>query len=390
MKICLIIPSFFPAVSYGGPVYSSYNTCIELSKLSDISLFVSTTNANMNRGSLDVIVNKRLEINNKFHVKYYQVLFGTFSLSLIRNLWDDIKDSDVIHIQGIFNSSTPIALIYAVILKKPVIISPRGVLGLWCLLKRSLLKKIWLKFLIKPYADNIDWHATSIQERDEIHALFPKANVTIIHNGVYVNEFRSSNKLTKDDYLKKFVGIHCSEVEYLVISMGRLSKKKGFDILIKSFKNIVEINKNSYLLIAGPEESEEKALLKLIKTLKLSENVFLIGSLKDQDKIDFFANADVFVLPSHNENFGNVYLESLASGTPIIASINTPWEEVENGHCGKWVTNNLKDITEATLKILKSDKEKLKRNSFLMASHFDWKIIAKSFHCRYKELTKLK
>ena len=172
--------------------------------------------------------------------------------------------------------------------------------------------------------------------------------------------------------------------------MGRLSKKKGFDILIKSFKNIVEINKNSYLLIAGPEESEEKALLKLIKTLKLSENVFLIGSLKDQDKIDFFANADVFVLPSHNENFGNVYLESLASGTPIIASINTPWEEVENGHCGKWVTNNQKDITEATLKILKSDKEKLKRNSFLMASHFDWKIIAKSFHCRYKELTKLK
>ena len=344
----------------------------------------------MNNYPLDVRPNHPMRINKNFHVKYYQILFGTFSLQLIKHLWNDIKNSDAVHIQGIFNSSSPIGLIYASILRKPIIISPRGVLGNWCLLKKSLLKKIWLQLLIQPYANNIHWHATGTLERDEILSLFPKAKVSIIHNGVYVDEFRSSENLTKYAYLKKFANIHSADINYLIISMGRLNKKKGFDILIKSFKNILQESRNSFLLIAGPEESQEKALLNLIKALRLSENVFLIGSLKGQEKIDFLANADVFVLPSHNENFGNVYLESLASGTPIIASLDTPWQEVEKRGCGKWVSNNEKDITDATLKILNGDKEKLQKNSFLMASYFDWKTIAMSFHGLYKELAQIK
>nr|QKQ37162.1 glycosyltransferase [Escherichia coli] len=61
--------------------------------------------------------------------------------------------------------------------------------------------------------------------------------------------------------------------------------------------------------------------------------------------------ADVFALPSHNENFGNVYLESLAAGTPILASKHTPWSIVEQFGCGQWVNNDEVSVTNA-LKLL--------------------------------------
>ena len=74
MKINLIIPSFYPAVIYGGPIFSTLNTCKELVKLKDIEIYVSTTNANMTT-HLQVEKNKYLELENKLYVKYYNDTF---------------------------------------------------------------------------------------------------------------------------------------------------------------------------------------------------------------------------------------------------------------------------------------------------------------------------
>ena len=72
---------------------------------------------------------------------------------------------------------------------------------------------------------------------------------------------------------------------------------------------------------------------------------------KKQEKVDFFVNADLFVLPSHNENFGLVYVEALAAGTPVVASKNTPWEEVEDANCGKWVNNCVVETAKAMIEM---------------------------------------
>jgi glycosyltransferase involved in cell wall biosynthesis len=134
--------------------------------------------------------------------------------------------------------------------------------------------------------------------------------------------------------------------------MGRLQKKKGFDILIQSFKSIVKNNPHAYLFIAGEDDGEKIKILSMISTLGLSERVFLIGNIRGQDKVDYLANADLFVLPSHNENFGMVYAEALAAGTPIVASTYTPWEEVEEYRCGRWVKNTIEETSIAMLDML--------------------------------------
>ena len=184
MKINLIIPSFYPATVFGGPIFSTLHTCKELSKLDNININVSTTNTNMH-DKLDVETNKDIRFEDNFYVKYYdETIINRFSFQLLINIWKDIEKSDIIHIQGIFDTPTPISLFYAKLFNKPVLLSPRGSLGIWCIGNGSKFKTIWLNYLLKPLVKNINWHATAQQEKDEILSIYPDAKVEIIPNGI--------------------------------------------------------------------------------------------------------------------------------------------------------------------------------------------------------------
>ena len=387
MKINLIIPSFYPATIYGGPIFSTLNTCTELSKINNLEVYVSTTNANMTT-RLDVETNKFIELEKNLYVKYYnETIINKLSISLLLNIWKDMKNSDVVHLQGIFSTPTPIVLFYNIFLKKPLILSPRGSFASWILEQGTKNKLRWLKYFIKPLSKNIYWHATAQQEKDEIITLFPNAKVYIIPNGINLDDYKIINKLLKRDYINKYTHQNI-DAEYILISMGRLHAKKGFDILIDSFSKLNDEFSNSVLLIAGDDETEKVNLEQQIKNLKLENRVFLIGSVSGQDKIDFLANADLFVLPSHNENFGNVYVESLATGTPIVASTNTPWEEVEKYNCGKWVDNTVKNTTNAIEYMLKNNNNQIRENSKKLASKYEWKNIAVQFKEIFERIMK--
>ena len=85
MRICLLIPSFYPATIFGGPIFSSYYTALNLSKLKNLHIYVSTTNTNMTK-KLNVEVDKFIKVNSKFKIKYYneninQILSISFLLS---------------------------------------------------------------------------------------------------------------------------------------------------------------------------------------------------------------------------------------------------------------------------------------------------------------------
>lgn len=386
MQVSLIIPSFYPAVIYGGPIFSTYYACTELAKLQSVDIRVATTNTNMN-SRLDVETNKWVPLNN-FQVKYYnETIIDKFSLSLYFNVWKDIKKSDVVHIQSIFNTPTPISLIYSKLFCKKVLLSPRGSLGDWCLDNGNNFKSIWLKYAIKPFLKNVVWHSTAQQEKNEILKIFPNATVEIIPNGIEYDRFQISDKYTRTQYIKRFLNLDL-DTEKIVVSMGRIQQKKGFDILIHSFVDVRYKYPTAKLLIAGEDEGELPSLLSLVEKLKLTDSVYFVGSISGQDKIDFLANADLFVLPSHNENFGNVYVESLAAGTPIVASTNTPWSEVEDAECGKWVRNSIKDTSNAMIQLLNKDREVMRVNAKRLAQKYDWKSIAVQFMDLFGKMAK--
>ncbi len=315
---------------------------------------------------------------NGFHVKYYnETIVDKLSLPLLRHLKKDLAQADVVHVQALFNTPTPIALYQARKLKKPILLSPRGVLGDWIMGQGNPLKKRWLKYFIRPFASVVHWHATSEQEKEEILKHYPNAIVHIIPNGINLNEIRSEISIIDKPIYERFAGEIIKGP--VIVSMGRIHAKKGYDILIHSFKLLLNDFPDAKLFIAGQDEGEQKKLEQLIYKEQLNKVVFFTGPLDKKQKINFLAHADVFALPSHNENFGNVYLESLACGTPIVASTSTPWKEAADYHCGLWIENTQEKFYQGMKTILQNPEVYTKENCLKLAEKYSWKSIGGMF-----------
>ncbi len=395
MKVAISIPSFYPAMGYGGPIFSSYYSCTELAKLDGIRVAVSTTNADVT-GTLPVRCQHWLPMNG-FWVKYYPLAGRRrISWAFAAGIKSDFARADVVHIQALFNSETLFALWQARRLGKPVCLSPRGALGEWCLAHGQRfgarwLKQGWLQALIKPLMRNQCWHATSMQERAEILRQFPQAAVVIVPNGIELSEFASPPTLSISEYLQRFAphGLALAPQSdapppKLVVSMGRIQQKKGFDILLQAVAQLQQQGWLIRLLIAGQDEGALTGLQRLCQQLQLNDNVTFVGPLTGVDKSAFLANADLFVLPSHNENFGNVYLESLAAGTPIVASHHTPWQEVEAAGCGLWVDNSVAATAEAMAALLAQPLAPLRAQAKRYAAQYQWPAIARKLNQMYQ------
>ena len=179
------------------------------------------------------------------------------------NIWKDIKQADIVQIQAIFSTPTPISLFFATLLKKPILLSPRGSFCDWGLNQGSRFKSLWTKLFISPFNSSIYWHATGQQEKDDIQKQFPDAHVFIIPNGIDIKAFSYVNYLSKEAYLQKFTQQSITPSKILV-SMGRLHKVKGFDILIKAFITLLNIYTDAVLLIAGKDVGEKQASIILM------------------------------------------------------------------------------------------------------------------------------
>ena len=386
MKIIFISPSFYPAFYYGGPIYSSYELAKALKKQS-FDIKVITTNAN-GKEKLKVKTGTFQKLENYLPVKYYRSLDsrGT-SLSMFFNLYRDIKKSEIIYLISIFSPTTPITIILCKFYKKPLIVTPKGQIDKWCLAQGNRLKKLWLRFFIEPFIENIYWHSTSAEEQKDINEVYPTAKSFLLPHGINLANF-SNNKLPKErSFFNKYTAFDCTQSK-IIISMGRIHKKKGYDILIKSLDLLLKQNLECLLFIAGDNFGAKSELQMLIESYSLSDIVFFTGYLEGEEKINFLHNADVFALPSHDENFGIVYAEALAAGTPIIASRHTPWKEVEKYNCGKWVENKPELFAKSIIEILNSDPVKMGKNGRnYVEENYSWDKIAVEFKDQIQRIT---
>jgi glycosyltransferase involved in cell wall biosynthesis len=122
----------------------------------------------------------------------------------------------------------------------------------------------------------------------------------------------------------------------IAISMGRLHPKKGIDILIESFAQSLARYPEWELVIAGPDQVGQQANLQaLAGQLGVAERITWTGMIAGPQKWGALAASEVFVLPSHQENFGIVVAEALACGVPVIISdkVNI-WREIQNHQAG--------------------------------------------------------
>lgn len=195
-------------------------------------------------------------------------------------------------------------------------------------------------------------------------------NYVIIENGIDINKIQ---ELSKEN-----INV---EKPYLV-GVGRLSIDKGFDILIKAFKDISKEFENLKLYILGEGEDKNK-LSKLIKALSLEKKVFLMGF--KENPYPYIKNSEIFISPSRRESFSLASLEAMALKKAIITTEEVPYaKDRENALLVE--KENPTSIYRATKELLtnKALKEYLEENAYKTAKDYSLEKMVE----RYEEILK--
>jgi glycosyltransferase involved in cell wall biosynthesis len=136
----------------------------------------------------------------------------------------------------------------------------------------------------------------------------------------------------------------------LALSLGRIHPKKATDILIEAFAGTLAKDSTWHLVLAGPDQiGWQKDLELLASNLGIADRITWAGMLKGKLKWGAYAASEIFVLPSHQENFGIVVAEALSCGLPVVISdkVNI-WREIVSYWAGL-VCDDTLDGTRSTL-----------------------------------------
>jgi glycosyltransferase involved in cell wall biosynthesis len=213
---------------------------------------------------------------------------------------------------------------------------------------QNLRRGRWLPFLMRrfyPHADAVVAVSTGVADDLAKRISLPREHIRVIYNPIFSDHLL---RLAQEDIVEPWFA---PEMPPVLVAAGRLTRAKGFEILIKAFAQLRK-NRKVLLMILG-EGSEHSTLQNLIKEFDLHESVRLAGF--KSNPIAYMKRAAAFVLSSRWEGFGNVLVEAMACGTPVISTDcpSGPAEILENGKWGRLVPMNdvdaLAQAMEATL-----------------------------------------
>lgn len=269
-----------------------------------------------------------------------------------------LRGYDVVHIYGLYDLLGPVVAFFCRRNQMPYVVEPMGMfrpivrsIGM----KRAYHRTIGLNLLSGAYRVI----ATSEQEQQELaNGGISKERILVRRNGVdppgnlpAANSFRRTWRIPSG--------------AKLVLYMGRLEPKKSPDLLLHAFaqwRKASSAGEDSVLAICGPEQNRgyQGHLKSIACNLGMGDAVRFTGPLYDEQKWAAYREANVFVLPSQNENFGNSAAEAIACGTPVIVTDQCGISPFVAGKTGL-VVSHASDAIAAALKIALEDEEAARR-----------------------------
>lgn len=291
-----------------------------------------------------------------------------------------VSDYDIVHIHALW---TPVLSRIAKAARKAgvkVVWSPHGMLTPWALKNKWWKKLLGLAFYQYWSLRNADLiHVTAQSEVEDVRRLGLKNEVVVAPLGVRVKEGVGDR-------------CRCTEDNKTLLFVSRVQRKKGLPNLLDAWARLPEEMKKDWTIrIVGPDQDNHTAELKeLCEKLKIKVEVEVqfVGPKYDEELDAEYRNADLFVLPTHSENFGSVVIEALARSVPVICTKEAPWKELETHKCGWWIDDSVQAL-EAALKDSLSRVERGEhvemgmRGLELVKSKYDWKVIGKTLADAY-------
>lgn len=337
MRVLFPLHLFYPS-RVGGPANTVYWLCKALIR-NGHEITVVATKMGIDEGRVKLDEWMKMDGIN---VRYCNTN-SKFSLSLIWHSITKLKEVDSVVFSSICHVPNFLIALFARIKGKSIIWSPRGEL-FDAAVRGNKGKRLFFRIVRLLLGKYVLFHATSEAEKKTINLYFPKARVVIIPNYMELPRRQEVEIVSK-----------------VFIYVGRLSPIKALDKLIDGMALSQRFMKSPYCFkiigVVQPQfEDYYKHLLRQIELKGLQNKVFFTGSMTGKEKFQAFASARYSFLVSNSENFGNVVIEALSQGTPVVASKGTPWESLPKEHAGFWIDNSPETIAD-TLDVLISQTD---------------------------------
>ena len=256
---------------------------------------------------------------------------------------------DVVHIHGIWSPFVAAFALTALRQRIPYIISPHGMLEPWSLTIRSMRKSLALR----SYQGHVLRRAAALHATSEMEA----GNLRRM-NGADVPIIVIPNPVAEPTGAWGGPEPPAGEKRVLLF-LSRIHEKKGLDILLRAWN---ETRPAAWrLLIVGSGEEEYVASLKRYCVDHEVPDVEFESHVDGERREEVFRSASAFILPSYSENFGNVVVEALIRGLPIITTTGTPWSSIVEQACGWFIAPTLDELKAVLVKATSADAHTLKQ-----------------------------
>lgn len=297
-----------------------------------------------------------------------------------------LNEFDVAHIYGLYDLLGPAVARACSEAGIPYVLEP---IGMYVPIVRNFLLKrtyhaIYGKRMFEGAARVV---ATSEQELEELAGGgVSRDQIRLRRNGVEA----PLNWRPKGSFRKKF---EIAEDVAVILFLGRLAEKKSPDLLLRAFAELSgdEMAKRWQLVFAGPEEEGMEARLRqLARELGVNPRVKFTGPVYGEEKWSAYRDADVFVLPSQNENFGNAAAEAIAAGTPAVVTDQCGIAPLLTGRAGLVAAHDAAALALAIRRVIteRDLRARLAEGCKEVAMRLGWEEPVRQMEILYNELAK--
>jgi len=395
MRILFVIPYFYPAWAYGGPVKVSHEIAKYLVKAGhDVTVYTTDaydglsrvkekTNCMVDQDGIKVYYFKNLSNRLAYRCKVF------LPKGLIKTFKRECENFDIIHLHEYYTTLN-ILIAGSSCRKKhkiPYVLSAHGSVFPSkdrgnCI--RKHIFNILFGYKILHGASGLTAY-TDTEKKQYIDMGCDEKKVEIIPGGIDLSKF--SILPDKSEFRNKY---HMKGDEKIVLFVGRLHKIKRVDLLLKSFSLLINDINNVKLVIVGPDEGEKGLLEKLCDTLNIREKVLFLGFVTEAEKLQAYAASNLCVLPSINDVYGMSLLDACACARPVVATEGVGLASfVQDYNAGFKVKGDEKDLKNAMFRILADSavEDKMGKNAKNMVKElFDWDIIMKKIQAFYRKI----
>lgn len=379
MRIAHVLP--LVSSRFGGPIVFAADAAEALQELGhDVTVFSTNLGKVPSSGDSRVILPEEMPQNSAvielelFDVTAPQRL--VYSGDLAKRLNAVIGDYDIVHIHSLWLHSQYAAQRAARRAKVPYVVSPHGALDPYLRQRGKARKAITSALWQNRMLDNSQaLHITTTEEGELIEDIAPSVPRALVPNGIWVSRFENAGgdgARFRAEHLDGFDGP-------LVTFLGRVTFKKGVDVLIRAFKEVLVREPEAKLAIVGPDdEGLTPTLVELTDSLGIADRVVFTGAVYGEGRADALAATDVWALSSHTENFGIAVVEALAAGlaTVISPAVNLA-EGISEAKAGLVAELDSKKFGDAISELLTDPplRASIETQAVIYAQQFDWSVI---------------